>query len=234
MSLVPSVRSSNIDGYMVYPVKKDCCCSSWLEERWQALTTIFPPKSFADQVFADLAARYSEDARYYHNLNHIQKMLKLSFEYKHLAQDWTAVQFAIWFHDAIYAAGAADNEQQSAQLARCCCEAFQLSPKTILKIEKLIIATQHRSEPPKDMDCSLLVDLDLAILGAGPAEYAAYAQAVRQEFGHVPDVDFIQGRFAVLFAFNQRKQIYQLEPFGERFERPARKNIAWELANLKP
>lgn len=205
---------------------------NWLALNWQALTTTFPQTATADQVFAQLVECYSEHGRAYHNLAHIQKMLTLAVEYAHLAVDWTAVQCAIWFHDAIYVPGATDNEERSAAFAKTCCGQFGLPPQTIQKIETLILATKHQAALSEDKDSRFVLDLDLSILGASSEVYKAYVTAVRQEFAHVAETDFVVGRTAVLQSFLRRERIYQLDPLYDRFEKTARENISIELHTL--
>lgn len=203
-----------------------------LRAQWFELTAVLPQSAAADQVFNDLAARYTEDGRTYHNLNHIQTMLQIAHDYQHLAEDWTAVCLAIWYHDAVYVPGAPDNERLSAELAAHDCAAFGLPPNQIEKIEALILATKLDAAVEQDVDSCLLLDADLAILGAEPRRYAAYARGVRQEFAFVSDADFRRGRAVVLNSFLQRERIYLLAECFQRFESVARKNIQQELNTL--
>ena len=66
---------------------------------------------------SELAALYQAADRHYHGLAHIDAMLALAREYRHLLEDPQAVEAAIWFHDAIYDSRAKDNEAKSAGLA---------------------------------------------------------------------------------------------------------------------
>ncbi|TGP29351.1 hypothetical protein EN871_34915, partial [bacterium M00.F.Ca.ET.228.01.1.1] len=65
----------------------------------------------------ELSVLYQAGDRHYHSLAHIQAMLALASEYRHLLDDPQAVEAAIWFHDAIYDSRAKDNEAKSAELA---------------------------------------------------------------------------------------------------------------------
>lgn len=205
---------------------------SWLQGQWLDLTAVFPQREKAAAAFDNLTAHYCEDGRAYHNLDHIRFMLAVANEYRHLTRDWTAVRLAIWYHDAVYQPGAADNEALSAQLAGQDCALFGLPPVFIKKVEALIMATAWQARIEPDSDQPFIVDADLAILGSEPERYAAYASGVRQEFSHVSEAEYRGGRAAVLKEFLQRKRLYFLDVFHNRFEGQARYNLGQELQRL--
>lgn len=202
---------------------------SWLQAQWLELTAVFPHKEKAATAFDNLSARYSENGRAYHNLDHIRFMLAVADEFQHLARDWTAVRLAIWYHDAVYQPDAADNEAMSAQLAGRDCALFGFYPELIQKVEALIMATRWQAPIEPDSDQPFIVDADLAILGSEPGRYAAYARGVRLEFSHISEADFKMGRSALLKDFLQRKRLYFLDAFHNRFEAQARYNLGQEL-----
>ena len=66
-------------------------------------------------------------------------------------------------------------------------------------------------EAPAEVDAAsaaVLLDADLAILGADPAAYRAYATGVRVEYAHVPDDAWRTGRAAVLDHFLARDRLF--------------------------
>ncbi|TIR62631.1 MAG: hypothetical protein E5X28_03575, partial [Mesorhizobium sp.] len=63
-----------------------------------------------DALKSELAALYQTADRDYHGLPHIEAMLALAAEHRHLLDDPEAVEAAIWFHDAVYDSRAKDNE----------------------------------------------------------------------------------------------------------------------------
>ncbi|HYN97184.1 MAG TPA: metal-dependent phosphohydrolase, partial [Pilimelia sp.] len=81
-------------------------------------------------------------------------------------------------------------------------------------------------------DAALLCDADLAVLGAPPAAYRAYAEAVRREFAHVPDGAFRAGRAAVLRRLLALPRLYRLPRLHARYDEPARHNLRRELTAL--
>jgi predicted metal-dependent HD superfamily phosphohydrolase len=80
-----------------------------------------------------------------------------------------------------------------------------------------------------DADAQVLLDADLAILGASEAEYQAYAENIRREYAWVPEADYRKGRRQVLHNFLTRPRIYH---FLSHLEQPARRNLADEIARL--
>jgi predicted metal-dependent HD superfamily phosphohydrolase len=98
-------------------------------------------------------------------------------------------------------------------------------------VRAMILATRHGvqpSEPP----LQLLVDIDLAILGAEADRYAEFELQIRAEYWWVPTRMYRRQRGAILKSFSARPSIYATHEFRERFERQARNNIAWGLEQL--
>jgi predicted metal-dependent HD superfamily phosphohydrolase len=103
----------------------------------------------------------------------------------------------------------------------------------------MIIATAgHLADGPgtadvdSDRDTAILLDADLAILGAEPGAYLAYVNGVRAEYGHVEDGQWATGRSAVLQRFLDRRRLFITEYMYSAFEHRARANIEAELAAL--
>lgn len=185
----------------------------------------------------ELTALYQAADRHYHGLAHIEAMLALTTEYRHLLDDPGAVEAAIWFHDAIYDSRAKDNEAKSAELAEKRL-AGRASPDRLAKIAAMINATATHQRPSFEDksaadDAALLLDMDLAILGAEPAVFDAYEKAVRLEYGWVEDPMWRAGRSAVLKSFLARRHIFHTAEFRDRFEAQARENLGRSLQALQ-
>jgi len=191
--------------------------------RWKALLSslgIDPDAHFS--LLDDLLTRHSEPQRHYHNLLHLSTLFSLLPAKPHL-------EFAIWFHDAIYDPTRSDNEAQSAQLAEQSLKRLGVSPALIQTVVAIILATQdHQSDDP---DTALFLDADLSILGADRKTYIAYAQAIRDEYAWVPEALFRERRARVLQKFLSRQRIYQTPAFA-MLEQPARENLQHELQTL--
>ncbi|WP_337867360.1 hypothetical protein [Meiothermus sp.] len=191
--------------------------------RWNALLTsleINPGEHF--YMLDDLLTRHTEPQRYYHNLAHLDTLLGLLPAKPHL-------EFAVWFHDAVYDPTRPDNEAQSALLAEQSLLRLGVEPQLIEAVVAIILATQnHQTHDP---DTALFLDADLSILGADRKTYQAYARAIRQEYAWVPQTLFLERRAAVLQKFLARARIYQTQAFA-RLEQPARENLRQELKQI--
>lgn len=182
-------------------------------------------------VTTDLLTRWSEPHRHYHTLAHLEACLDQLDSNRALAREPDIVELALWFHDAIYDARASDNEAQSARLAADTLRAAGLPEITVAKVERLILATRAH-ETDGDPDTALLLDIDLAILGAAPDTYQTYADAIRREYAWVPETDYRAKRAAILSRFLQRPRLFLTAPFFFSHERSARNNLAREIQSL--
>lgn len=184
-------------------------------------------------AWSDLSRRYSEPGRAYHTLTHIAALLVVVEEFAGGAADLLALRLAVWFHDAVYDARRTDNEEQSAAYAAGVLQSSVLLPPTRAAVERLILATKTHEAAPDDGDAALLLDADLAVLGAAPADYDRYAQAIRQEYAWVPEDRYREGRRKVLGRFLERPRLYHTPPLFARLEVPARENLRRESESLK-
>lgn len=179
----------------------------------------------------DLVARHSEPWRAYHVLAHVEHCLDELDRVRELACDADAVEAALWFHDAVYVPGRADNEARSARLARETLAAGGADERRQDVVARLILATRHGA-PAEGADERLIADVDLAILGADPARFDAYERDVRREYAAVPAPVFRARRAELLQGFLDRPQIYGTEPLRKRYEAAARRNLARSIAAL--
>ena len=177
----------------------------------------------------ELAAAYTAPGRHYHNLAHIEDCLGALARVENLsALDREILSAAIWWHDVVYDATRADNEELSARLAE-----QHVREDIRREVGRLIRLTKTHDVQPDDRLGAILISIDLSILGAEPARYDAYAAAIRQEFIHVPERDYRAGRAKVLGQFAARPVIFPDAAFAARYDRQARENLARELASLR-
>jgi predicted metal-dependent HD superfamily phosphohydrolase len=189
-----------------------------------------------DALKAELTKLYAAPDRHYHNLAHIEALLALAKRLQAEIADPNAVEAAIWFHDAIYDSRAKDNEARSAALAAERL-AGPVEPERLTKIVAMIEATATHQVPnladaTARHDAALLLDMDLSILGAPPADFDVYEEAVRQEYGWVPEDAWRAGRAAVLQNFLARQFIFHTAAFRSELEGQARENMARSVAAL--
>ncbi|MDQ2715345.1 MAG: hypothetical protein M3Z08_10605 [Chloroflexota bacterium] len=205
----------------------------YLQQNWEHLLQacgIEP--AVGQQAFSALITAYASAGRFYHTLNHIQAVLESITSLCTLARDLPALQFAAWFHDSIYDTHAADNEERSADYAEILLKDLGVSSATIDTTKRLIVCTKDHQATPDDSDCHILLDADLAILGASATHYDLYNKAIRREYAWVPEEDYRAGRAAILRHFLQRKQIYWTQPMFGTLEERARQNMQAEIDQL--
>lgn len=207
---------------------------SWLHKRWLALAaSLAANRDAADATWDALVSHYCEPHRAYHNLSHVMALLRLADAERGHIERPEVVGLAIWFHDVIYDTHAKDNELRSAVWARNAMQRMQMDPELIPLVEQCILATQKHEVPtPHPADLPLFLDLDLAILGADEEIYQRYSQAIRTEYGWVPDPAYRSGRTELLKRFLARPALFFTPAMAARFEDRARRNIARELRQL--
>jgi predicted metal-dependent HD superfamily phosphohydrolase len=174
---------------------------------------------------AELCQRYAEPHRKYHTLQHLAECLALCERDSALAQQPAEVAVALWFHDAVYELMRSDNEAASAAWAQRVLREAGASLAVAGRVHDMVMATRHNVQPSTP-DAQLLVDIDLAILGATPARFAEYEQQIRDEYRHVPGLIFRMKRRAVLSGFLAREHLYATAAYRERYEAVARANLA--------
>lgn len=175
-------------------------------------------------LYEQLLQAYSEPQRHYHTLQHLAECLQLQSESAHLAQRPAEIAIALWFHDAVYDVKAHDNEARSADWAVTALQAAGVSAEVQARAHALIMATEHTAAPLPG-DAALLVDIDLAILGAAPARFAEYERQIRQEYAWVLEDVFMQNRHAMLQGFLARPRIYSTAFFQQQREAQASSNL---------
>ncbi|RYZ83438.1 MAG: N-methyl-D-aspartate receptor NMDAR2C subunit [Moraxellaceae bacterium] len=177
-----------------------------------------------EPIFQALINRYCEPHRHYHTVQHLIECLDLFNDAQALIEHPAEVALAIWFHDSIYDIHRNDNELKSAEWAKTELLANGVGAENALQVQRLILATQH-STLPVAQDEKVLIDIDLAILGAPTERFAEYEAQIRAEYSYVPGWLFKRKRRKILQGFLQRPTIYSTEYFASVFESPARSNI---------
>jgi predicted metal-dependent HD superfamily phosphohydrolase len=202
-----------------------------LKLRWGNLLLKFKiEQQTAQKLFADLSKFYSSPERHYHTLDHIQHFLAVVDALSTKAKNLEAIEFAAWFHDLIYDAKAKDNEEKSADYAETTLSNLELPREVIDKVTRLILKTKtHQITEDDDIDTKIMLDADLAILGAEDDAYRRYTQAIRLEYAWVLDQDYGSGRTQFLQSLLKRQKIYQTEEMFEKLETKARQNIQQEI-----
>ena len=176
-------------------------------------------------ILLELTRRYSEPHRSYHNLQHVAKMLQSG---ANLGLSDEQVM-AIWFHDVVYKAGSATNEQESADLAVQHLEDAGWQSKPIGIVRQIILDT--KTHVPTLEESRLVIDLDLETLAGSWEDYQAVGRRVRAEFSHVSDADWATGRGAWSTHMLAKEQLFWTE-WGRPLEAEARANLTREIERL--
>jgi predicted metal-dependent HD superfamily phosphohydrolase len=210
---------------------------AFLAREWHRLMDVckVPMDAQRDREFARILEAYAQPHRHYHNLDHIDWMIGLIFETALgdpvlMTRD---ISLATWYHDVVYDPRRGDNEGRSAEEAAESLSGLGVPVNVTTRVRSLILMTQDHVAPENDPEADLFLDADLGILGADPATYARYADAIRREYSWVNDADFNAGRRKVLLRFLDRKHIYSKHGWHRRhLEERARANLAAEIAQI--
>ncbi len=212
-----------------------------LKSRWVRLCSRLSgssdPPGVCGLLFTGLDRRYRSQNRHYHTWEHIRSCLVHFDEFadSEVIEEPEALETAIWFHDAIYEPGAKDNEEKSASFLLTQGGDAGIASDLLERAAKLIRATDHiRSggSAADDHDSATIGDIDLAILGAPRKRYERYRRAIRREYRFLDGNDFSRRRSEFLRSMLASKRIYSTDFFYNRYEEPARGNIAYELEHL--
>ena len=199
----------------------------WLDA-WRAVGARAPDDELG-RLRQTLLAAWSEPQRHYHTLQHLDECLALLARHARHAQRPAEVALALWFHDAVYAPQRGDNEAASADWARSALLAGGVAPSVADRVHALVMSTAHHATASHDAhaqpDAGLLVDIDLAIIGAPPARFAQYERQIRAEYAHVTPEAFSQGRRALLTRLRARSPLFQTPAMRVERERQARSNL---------
>jgi predicted metal-dependent HD superfamily phosphohydrolase len=195
---------------------------------WQQLGRPAPHR------LSELNAAWGASFRHYHDLRHLRECLGLLELWKGQGERTAEVGVALWFHDGVFDPGAIDNELRSAAWAARALGEARVSSEVAQRVYDLVMATQHAAHaaPVDGIDARLLLDIDLAILGAPPERFAGYEQDIRKEYAAVPSAVYRAGRRAVLQRFVAQGHIYHTAQARERLEAQARLNLRGALERL--
>jgi predicted metal-dependent HD superfamily phosphohydrolase len=196
-------------------------------ERWHDLLRSWGvDQSQADRYFEEVCRSYAGPGRFYHTLDHVLDVLGTVESLGSRAQNLRPVKLAAWLHDMIYDSKASDNEELSAQYAERLCKELVIPEGSLVGA---LIRKTKTHDAGDDADTQVLLDADLAILGASEMDYQAYAEKIRREYGWVPEPEYRTGRRQVLERFLTRPRIFH---FLSNLEQSARRNLAAEIARL--
>jgi predicted metal-dependent HD superfamily phosphohydrolase len=124
---------------------------------------------------------------------------------------------------------ASDNEERSAEWARTAVVAGGAAIAVAERIRALVMVTRHTGAPATP-DEQLLVDIDLAILGASEQRFAEYERQIREEYAHVAEALFRERRSSMLGSFQRRERLFGTPHLHAELEARARANLTRAIA----
>ncbi len=204
-----------------------------LQQQWDRdMAAVGAPGLAADKVLTDIVARHNETHRRYHNQRHLAALFDLlDLHAPHLAPG-SPPRLAVWWHDLVFDPRSQDNEEKSAEIARQRLAALGAASGLIDATCQLILTTKQHWDGPSAGDGDYFLDADIAILGAPPETYCAYAVAVRQEFAFASDDAWRAGRSKFLEAALARPRLFRTDVFERAYADQARVNMQGELSSF--
>jgi len=214
----------------------------YLRSEWRGLGTSARPgeNALPDEagwiaLGEKLLARWTEPHRTYHDARHLEDVLLALNQLEVWGAEVAVVtKLAAWFHDAVYDGVTGDDERASAELAHMALTRAGIDNALAETVHDFVLATIPAEAPAKvPPELAHLLDADLSIFAASAVRYDRYANAVRAEYAHVPDVQFALGRARILESYAAQAEIYRTGTARDLWEAPARVNLAREIARLR-
>lgn len=198
-----------------------------LSSRW---TSVLPRDP---ALGAELLDRWSEPHRRYHTPTHLLAVLEALDALLEPADEplRQAAVLAAWFHDAVYEGAAGEDEHASAVLAVDLLSG-RVPASTVGEVERLVLLTAGHDPEADDRAGQLLCDADLSVLGSDASEYDRYTAAIRQEYAHIPETAFIEGRRTVLRRLLMLDPLFRTGKAQACWAARAHGNLVRELASL--
>lgn len=162
--------------------------------------------------------------RYYHDMQHVFNCLG-EFDIVRGRTDYPdEAEMALWMHDVIYEPEKGGSEYLSAQYAGSALKSMGVSDEKIDRVKKYIMATTH-TEPPRNHDCAIVMDCDLATLAVGiPREIE---ESIKKEYAWMKG--YVGARKKFLIELYNRNHIFNSPEFA-RYNELAKNNVLMCLA----
>ena len=156
----------------------------------------------------ELIYKYDEPHRYYHNINHLRRLLHRCEESELSKRNKWLMQIVILFHDHIY------DPRNSARNEIASAEAFKNSIKDKYRIHKMFKmmykAIEASDYKTKVSDDNFLFrelrrwDLDEPLFQANMTDLITNEALIRKEYQYVPYLSYIKGRIDFLSGLNYK------------------------------
>ena len=186
-----------------------------------------------------LIERWSTPDRRFHNLRHLIDMLARVDELAEESHDPDIMRVACWYHGCVFSSdveevirgNGGEDETASAAFAEADLRHLGVPMETIKRVCCLIVNLKRHMLDEHDIDAQALIDADLGTLAVDPQTYAEYVRLLREEYSHIPVEEYLRGRLTIVSRLLDREHLFH-SPLGERWEHPARENLAAEQRRL--
>ena len=186
-----------------------------------------------------LIERWSTPDRRFHNLRHLIDMLARVDELAEESHNPDIMRVACWYHGCIFSSdveevirgNGGEDETASAAFAEADLRHLGVPMETVKRVCCLIVNLKRHMLADDDIDAQALIDADLGTLAVDPQTYAEYVRLLREEYSHIPMEEYLRGRLTIVSRLLDREHLFH-SPLGERWEHPARENLAAEQRRL--
>ena len=186
-----------------------------------------------------LIERWSTPDRRFHNLRHLINMLARVDELAEESHDPDIMRVACWYHGCVFSSdveevirgNGGEDETASAAFAEADLRHLGVPMETVKRVCCLIVNLKRHMLAEDDIDAQALIDADLGTLAVDPQTYTEYVRLLREEYSHIPVEEYLSGRLTIVSRLLDRDHLFH-SPLGQRWEHPARENLAAEQRRL--
>ena len=186
-----------------------------------------------------LIERWSTPDRRFHNLRHLIDMLARVDELAEESHNPDIMRVACWYHGCVFSSdveevtrgNGGEDETASAAFAEADLRHLGVPMETVKRVCCLIVNLKRHMLAEDDIDAQALIDADLGTLAVDPQTYAEYVRLLREEYSHIPMEEYLRGRLTIVSRLLDRDHLFH-SPLGQRWEHPARENLAAEQRRL--
>ena len=186
-----------------------------------------------------LIERWSTPDRRFHNLRHLIDMLARVDELAEESHNPDIMRVACWYHGCVFSSdveevirgNGGEDETASAAFAEADLRHLGVPMETVKRVCSLIVNLKRHMLADDDIDAQALIDADLGTLAVDPQTYTEYVRLLREEYSHIPAEEYLRGRLTIVSRLLDRDHLFH-SPLGERWEHPARENLAAEQRRL--
>lgn len=192
-----------------------------------------------EETCASLLERWCEKRRHFHNADHLASILQHLDDLSSACHDPELVRVAAWYHGVIFNDSleavsrrlGGEDAAASAEYAGHELKQLGVPVEVVERIQDLILKMTRGAKVDDDIDAQVLRDAEFSILSSIPQEYREYRKAVRREYSHITERNYVIARINVVHRILSRNAIF-VSPMGAGWEASARQNLEAEMSRL--